>query len=57
MHVSSENNPDGAGKGDDQGAIVGTGESGAAVLVSGVSVADLGTQYVDYVPHIVPRGT
>jgi hypothetical protein len=38
-----KNNPDGAGEGEDQGAIAGTGESGAAVLIPGVSVANLDT--------------
>jgi hypothetical protein len=35
-----ENNPDGAGEGEDQGTVAGTGESDAAVLIPGVSVAD-----------------
>jgi hypothetical protein len=52
-----ENNLGGAGEGGDQGAVAGMGESGATVLIQGVSVADPGAQYVDYVPHIVPQGT
>jgi hypothetical protein len=49
-----ENNPVGAGEGRDQGAVVKMGESSAAVLIPGVSMADPGAQYADYVPRIVP---
>jgi hypothetical protein len=49
-----ENNPVGAGEGRDQGAVAGMGESGAGVLIPGVSVVDSGAQYADYVPRIVP---
>jgi hypothetical protein len=52
-----ENNPGGVGEGRDQGAATRTGESGVAVLIPGVSMADPGAQYADYVPHIVLRGT
>jgi hypothetical protein len=52
-----ENNPGGAGEGRDQGAVAGMGESGAAVLIQGVSVADPSAQYADYVPRIVPQGS
>jgi hypothetical protein len=44
-------------EGGDPGAVIGTGESGAVVLVPGVSMADPGMQHADYVPRIVPRGT
>jgi hypothetical protein len=49
-----ENNPGGVGEGRDQGAVAGTGGSDAAVLIPGVSMADLGAQYAGYVPRIVP---
>jgi hypothetical protein len=45
----------GAREGRDQGALMGTGESGAAVSLLGASLAEPGSLYMDYVPQVVPR--
>jgi hypothetical protein len=53
----SENNPGEVGERGNQGAITGTSESRAAVVLPGVSVGESGLLFADYVPHLVPQST
>jgi hypothetical protein len=53
LSPSPENSPIGDREGGDQGALMGTSESGATVSVPGASLAKPGSLYVDYVPRVM----
>jgi hypothetical protein len=60
--LPSENNPGGVGESGNQGAVTRTSESGAAVVLPGVSVGEPGLLFVDYVstpcaPKYCPLGS
>lgn len=51
-----ENNPIVTGEGGSHGGLAGAGKSVAATVLPGVSIGELGLQYMDYTSRPVPQG-